>query len=71
MMLFESVSLLYFSHIITCVAVRLVAVSVEPRPSMQGPSFLKETRFYGQCKRTLRNQRAKNGIIVHRDAKKR
>ena len=35
---------------------------------MQG-NFLKETRFCGQCKTTPRNQAAKKGIIMHRDAK--
>ena len=38
MMLFESLSHSYFSNGITCVAVQLVAVSVEPRPSVQGTS---------------------------------
>ena len=67
-MLFEFVSRVYFSHGITCVAVWLVAVSDDSRLSVQG-SFLKETRFCGQCKTTRRNQIAKKGIIMHRDAK--
>ena len=44
MMLFESLSHPDFSNGITCVALQLVAVSVEPRPSVQG-NFLNETRF--------------------------
>ena len=48
MMLSESVSRLYFSDGITC----------EPIPSVQR-NFLKETRFYSQCKMTFRNQTAK------------
>ena len=58
MMLFESLSHSYFSNGITCVAVQLVAVSVEPRPSVQG-NFLNETGFCGPYKRTLRNKTAK------------
>ena len=46
MTLIESVSHLYCSYGITYVAVRLVTVSVEPRPSVQG-NFLNETRFCG------------------------
>ena len=34
-MLFESLSHSYFSNGITCVAVQPIAVSVEPRPSVQ------------------------------------
>ena len=58
MMLFESPSHSYFSNGITCVALQLVAVSVEPRPSVQG-NFLNETRFCGPYKTTLRNKTAK------------
>ena len=36
MMLFESVSCLYFSHGITYIAVRFVPVSVKPRLSVHG-----------------------------------
>ena len=61
MMLSESPSHSYFSNGITCVAVQLVAVSVEPRPSMQG-NFLNETRFCGPYKTTLRNKTAKKVI---------
>ena len=53
-MLFESLSHSYFSNEITCVAVQLVAVSVEPRQSVQG-NFLNETRFCGPYKTTPRN----------------
>ena len=60
-MIFESLSHSYFSNGITCVAVQLVAVSVEPRPSMQG-NFLNETRFYGPYKTTLRNKTAKKAL---------
>ena len=35
MMLFESLSHSHFSNGITCVGLQLVAVSVEPRPSVQ------------------------------------
>ena len=55
MMLFESLSHSDFSNGITCDAVQLVAVSVEPRPSVQG-NFLNETRFCGPYKTTLRNK---------------
>ena len=58
MMLFESLSHSDFSNGITCVALQLVAVSVEPRPSVQG-NFLNETRFCDPYKTTLRNKTAK------------
>ena len=58
MMLFESLSHSNFSNGITCVALQLVAVSVEPRPSVQG-NFLNETRFCGPYKTTLKNKTAK------------
>ena len=57
MMLFESLSHSDFSNGITCVALQLVAVSVEPRPSVQG-NFLNETRFCSPYKTTLRNKTA-------------
>ena len=53
MMLFESLRHSYFSNGITCVALQLVVVSVEPRPSVQG-NFLNETRFCGPYKTTLK-----------------
>ena len=59
MMLFEPLSHSYFSNGITCVALQLVAVSVEPRPSVQG-NILNETRFCGPYKTTLRNKRHYN-----------
>ena len=61
MMLFESLSHSYFSNGITCVALQLVAVSVEPRPSVQG-NLLNETRFCGPYKMTLRNKTAKKAL---------
>ena len=62
MMLFvESLSHSYFSNGITCVAVQLVAISVEPRPSVRG-NFLNETRFCGPYKKTLRNKTAKKAL---------
>ena len=63
MMLFESLSHSYFSKSngITCVAVQLAAVSVEPTPSMQG-NFLNETRFCGPYKTTLRYKPAKKAL---------
>ena len=62
MMLFQSLSHSYFSNGITCVAVlQLVAVSVEPRPSVQG-NFLNETRFCGPYKTILRNKTAKKAL---------
>ena len=61
MMLFQSLSHSHFSNGITCVAVQLVPVSVEPRPSVQG-SFLNERRFCGPNKTTLRNKTAKNAL---------
>ena len=61
MMLFESLSHSDFSNGITCVALQLVAVSVEPRPSVQG-NFLNETRFCGPYKATLRNKTAKKAL---------
>ena len=42
MMLFESLSHSDFSNGITCVALQLVAVSVEPRPSVQGNSLTRQ-----------------------------
>ena len=60
-MLFLSLSHSYFSNGITCVAVQLVAVSTEPRPSVQG-NFLNETRFCGPYKTTLRNKTAKKAL---------
>ena len=61
MMLFESLSHSYFSNGITCVGMQLVAVSVEPRPSVQ-ENFLNETRFCGPYKTTLRNKTAKKAL---------
>ena len=61
MMLFESLSHSYFSNGIICVAVQLVAVSVKPRPSVQG-NFLTEPRFYGPNKTTLRKKTAKKAL---------
>ena len=42
MMLFESLSHSDFSNGITCVALQLVAVSVEPRLSVQGNSLTRQ-----------------------------
>ena len=61
MMLFESLSHSDFSNGATCVALQLVAVSVEPRPSVQG-NVLNETRFCGPYKTTLRNITAKMAL---------
>ena len=58
MMLFVSLTHSDFSNGITCVALQLVAVSVEPR---QG-NFLNETRFCGPYKTTLRNKTAKRAL---------
>ena len=52
MMLFESLRHSDFSNGITCVALQLVTVSVEPRPFVQG-KFLNETRFCSPYKTTL------------------
>ena len=60
-MLFESLSHSDFSNGITCVALQLVAVSVEPRPSVQG-NFLNKTRFCGPYKTTPRNKTAKKAL---------
>ena len=61
MMLFETLSHSYFSNGITCVAVQLLAVSVEPKPSVQG-NFLNETTFCGWYKKTLRNKTVKKAL---------
>ena len=61
MMFSESLSHSYFSNGITCIAVQLDAVSVEPNPSVQG-NFLNETRFCGTYKATLRNKTAKKAL---------
>ena len=50
MMLFESLSHSDFSNGITCAALQLVAVSVEPRPSVQG-NFLTRQDFAVRIKR--------------------
>ena len=42
MMRFESLSHSDFSNGITCVALQLVAFSVEPRPSVQGNSLTRQ-----------------------------
>ena len=61
MMLSESPSHSYFSNGITCVAMQLVTVSVEPRSSVQG-NFLNETRSCGLYKTTVRNKTAKKAL---------
>ena len=61
MMFFEFLSSSYFSNGITCVAVQLVAVPVEPRPSVQG-NFINETRFCGPYKTTQKNKNAKKAL---------
>ena len=58
---FESLSHSDFSNGITCVALQLVAVSVEPRPSVQG-NFLNKTRFWSPYQTTLRNKTAKKAL---------
>ena len=60
-MLFEFLSHSYFSDGITCVAVQVVTVSVEPRQPVQG-KLLNEARFCGPCKTTLRNKTAKKAL---------